>query len=81
MSKIFLLEVLISPKDGSRLAGFDCSGPQRPMLKAQAEAAPGSYTPEDCLGALARRASKMIEDLGSKDVAYDEIHLYSNVYI
>lgn len=56
--KIFLLEVLISPKDGSRLAGFDCSGPQRPMLKAQAEAAPGSYTPEDCLGALGQKSFK-----------------------
>lgn len=36
--------------DGSRLAGFDCSGPQRPLPKTQAEAAPGSYTPEDCPG-------------------------------
>ncbi|CAK9086454.1 Hypothetical protein SCF082_LOCUS40894 [Durusdinium trenchii] len=36
--------------DGSRLAGFDCSGPQRPPLVSNSLAAPGTYNPDDCLG-------------------------------
>lgn len=39
-------------EDGSRLAGFDCSGPQRPPLVSNSLAAPGTYNPDDCLGGL-----------------------------
>eukprot|EP00435_Cladocopium_sp_Y103_P024934 s2192_g6.t1 len=36
--------------DGVRLAGFDCSGPQRPSVPSNSSAAPGSYNPEECMG-------------------------------
>lgn len=35
--------------DGVRLAGFDCSGPQRPSVPSNSGAAPGSYNPEECM--------------------------------
>ena len=39
-------------QDGVRLAGFDCSGPQRPSVPSNSGAAPGSYNPEECMGSL-----------------------------
>ena len=36
-------------EDGVRLAGFDCSGPQRPSVPSNSGAAPGSYNPEECM--------------------------------
>eukprot|EP00438_Fugacium_kawagutii_P029987 Skav217714 [mRNA] locus=scaffold2294:232098:239488:- [translate_table: standard] len=43
-------------QDGIRLAGFDCSGPQRALVTSTSCAAPGSYNPEECMGALAHGA-------------------------
>jgi hypothetical protein len=39
-------------EDGVRLAGFDCSGPQRPSVPSNSGAAPGSYNPEECMWTL-----------------------------